>query len=378
MTQFDIALIGLGAATMSLAVRLVERGYPGRIAIIEPSEQPRDDRTWCGWRLAPHPFAPRATRTWTRWAVSHRNETVIRGSSRLPYEMLRASVVQQQALDAIATRDDWALFAGRSLETAHPSGPGWTLQLDDGQTFSADGLLDSRPPALCLDRPWVWQSFVGRELEGPGLGDDAPVRLMDFVDDDAPLLSFVYELPIAPGRRLIELTRFAPQQPALSALAAQLDGILADRGLAGHRVVREEASHLPMAAIPPYHREGWLRVGTAGGSMRPATGYAFHGIQRWADRCADALMNGQPPCPPSRRRVMDWLDGVFLESLWRQTPADPAGKAFIRLFERTPSEALIRFLMSEPRITDIARILRALPPGPMLRAAMAYSRQATD
>ncbi|KAF0281190.1 lycopene cyclase family protein [Spiribacter roseus] len=378
MKHFDIALIGLGAATMSLAVRLVLRSYPGSIAIIEPREQPGDDRTWCGWRLAEHPFSAHATRTWSTWAVSDGGQSVIRGSTRTPYEMLRASTVQRQALDAIATRPDWALYAGRSLISADMDDTRWMLQLDDGGSIIADRVLDSRPPALTLKRPWVWQSFVGRELVGPDLPDDSPVRLMDFLDDPTPLLTFVYELPIAPGRRLIELTRFAPQRPSLSALGARLDGLLADRGLADHTIAREESSHLPMTPVPPYNQDGWMRVGTAGGSMRPATGYAFHGIQRWADDCADALMAGRSPVAPARRRGMDWLDGVFLESLWRHRPAGTAGTPFVQLFERTPAESMVRFLMSRPQLADIYKILRALPPAPMLRAALAHSRQAMD
>ncbi|RZU98294.1 lycopene cyclase family protein [Spiribacter vilamensis] len=372
MKHFDLALIGFGAATMSLAVRLAAR-YPGRIAIIEPRQLPSDDRTWCGWRLVDHPFVDQATQIWTRWAVSHGGREIIRGSDQTPYEMLRASAVQAQALDVIGTRQDWSLFAGSALQAAERHDSAWSLTLDSGETLTATRVMDSRPPALALDRPWVWQSFVGRELTGPGLAGESPVRLMDFVDDTTPLLTFVYELPIGPGHRLIELTRFAPQRPSLSELGGQLDRILADRGLAAHTVVREESSHLPMAPIPSYDQEGWMRVGTAGGSMRPATGYTFHDIQRWADVCAEALVAGQAPRAPSRRSLMDWLDGVFLESLWRHRPVGAAGEPFVRLFDRTPPESMARFLMSRPQLADIGHILRALPPTPMLKAAMRHS-----
>lgn len=372
MTDFDLALIGFGAATMSLAVRLAAR-YPGRIAIIEPRQLPSDDRTWCGWRLVDHPFVDQATQVWTSWAVSHGGREVVRGSERTPYEMLRASAVQEQAMGAIGTRRDWSLFAGSVLQAARHHDSSWSLTLDSGETLTATRVMDSRPPALALDRPWVWQSFVGRELTGPGLTGDPPVRLMDFVEDTTPLLTFVYELPISPGHRLIELTRFAPQRPSLSELGDQLDRILADRGLAEHAVVREESSHLPMAPVPSYSRAGWMRVGTAGGSMRPATGYAFHNIQQWADVCAQALIAGQAPPAPSRRSFMDWLDGVFLESLWRHTPAGTAGEPFLHLFDRAPPEAMARFLMSRPRPTDVGHILRSLSPPPMLKAAVKHA-----
>lgn len=372
MMHFDLALIGFGAATMSLATRLAP-DYAGRIAIIEPRTLPVDDRTWCGWRLSDHPFTDVATQTWTTWAVSHGAREIIRGSHAIPYEMLRASSVQRRALDAVASRPDWRFFGDRSLRTASHHPPHWQLILSDGESLTADHVMDSRPPALTLRRPWLWQSFVGRELVGPELAGDSPVRLMDFLSDDSPLLSFLYELPIAPGHRLIELTRFAPEQPPLDELAKQLDGQLAARGLTACRVVREESGHLPMAPIAPSDQTAWMRVGTAGGSMRPATGYAFHEIQRWATRCAGRLMADEKPCAPARKRYMDWLDGVFLEHLWRQRRTDSTALPFIQLFEHAPAEAMARFLMSRPHLKDFVHILGALPPYPMLKAALGHA-----
>lgn len=372
MTHFDIALIGFGAATMSLAVRLAS-DYPGRVAVIEPRELPSDDRTWCGWRLADHPFTDQAAQTWSAWAVSHGGRELVCRSDHIPYEMLRASAVQARALDAVASRPDWQFFSRQTLQTATYEKAHWRLSLSSGATITADCVMDSRPPGIGLDRPWLWQSFVGRELIGPDLPATGPVRLMDFIDDDAPLLTFVYELPISDGRRLIELTRFAPQRPSLAELGTSLDRLLDARGLATHTIDREESSHLPMAPIPPTSRSGWMRVGTAGGSMRPATGYAFHGIQRWADACARSLIAGNNACPPSRSRWMDWLDGVFLESLWADGNADAPGARFHRLFECTPPESMARFLMSRPRLGDIGHVLGALPMLPMLGAAGRHS-----
>jgi hypothetical protein len=43
---------------------------------------------------------------------------------------------------------------------------------------------------------------------------------------------------------------------------------------------------------------------------------------------------------------------------------------FLRLFTRVPSDALIRFLESEPHPSDIFKIMRALPTAPFLAAAL--------
>lgn len=367
MKSFDLAFIGLGAAAMSLATRLAETGYPGRAVFIEPDPDPGDDRTWCGWGPSDHPFANEITRQWPQWAVSAGGDSVTTGDPAMPYEMLRASAVRAHAHAAIKQRTDWMTLAGRALVDAHRSDTGWTLTLDDGESVEAFWVLDARPPRMTLQRPWVWQSFIGVELTGPTFGDDPTVRLMDFIDDDNPLVTFVYELPIAKDRRLVELTRFTPAPADLGALRAQLDTLIAGRGWQHATIERVEHSHLPMAAIPAYAEDQWIRVGTAGGSMRPATGYAFHAIQAWADDCAAALMATGAPVPPKRSALLDWLDGVFLESLW-QAP-EQAGARFVRLFRRTPPDALVRFLMARAGPVDILRVLRALPMRPMLKAA---------
>ncbi len=375
MTRADIVFVGLGAAAMSLAIRLVRDQYPGRVLFIEPHPDRGDDRTWCGWGPGNHPFQSCITRKWPQWGVSAGDQSVVAGHPDTPYEMLRASDVAALAGAAIAERPDWVVLGNRALASAERIDTGWRLLLDNGDEVQTTRVLDARPPALSLQRPWVWQSFVGVELADHDFGQADTVRLMDFVEEAPPIAAFFYELPIARDRRLVEFTQFTPEPADEHAMRARIDTLLAERGWQGARVIRTESGHLPMAPIPPYSKEGWMRIGTAGGSMRPATGYAFHAIQRWADAASRALCTGKPPPTPQRSGLLDWLDGVFLESLW-QNPRT-AGSQFIRLFRNVPPDALGRFLMSQPRALDIMYVLRALPVRPMLRAAWQHGWRRT-
>ncbi|MFM8459538.1 MAG: lycopene cyclase family protein [Chthoniobacterales bacterium] len=67
-------------------------------------------------------------------------------------------------------------------------------------------------------------------------------------------------------------------------------------------------------------------------------------------------------------RLLDWMDRVFLRAMTNQPERVP--EFFFRLFNRVPPEALIRFLESEPRPADILQVMRALPIGPFVRAAL--------
>ena len=372
MKPYDLAFIGFGAAAMSLIARLAQANWPGSLVVIEPDAIERNDRTWCGWGPNQHPFSDQLTQTWSRWAVSQAQQSVIRDAPETPYEMLHAGGVRERARTMMQARSDWACLADRALAHSHQSANGvWQLRLNTDEDLSARWVLDARPPALSLTRPWLWQSFLGVEIQGPAFEDNDTVRLMDFVDAETPWPTFFYELPISASRRLIEITQFVPEPGDMKALESTLHTELNRRGIDHTAIIRQELGHLPMAPIASYNQNHWLRIGAAGGSMRPATGYAFHAIQRWADACAHSLITQQQPIAPKRSRLLDWLDGVFLESLWRRP--EQASQRFITLFEQTPPAALTRFLMGRASRVDIARVLLALPKGPMIRAAIAHT-----
>jgi lycopene beta-cyclase len=78
---------------------------------------------------------------------------------------------------------------------------------------------------------------------------------------------------------------------------------------------------------------------------------------------------GRPePAAVHGSRLLDWMDLVFLRAMTNHPEQVP--EYFVRLFQRVSPDALVRFLESEPRPADILHVMRALPPGPFLRAAL--------
>jgi len=368
MEHFDVVCIGLGAASLSLLTRLAPE-YTGRVAVVEQQAALAADRTWCGWPLRPHPFSNAVTQSWHQWAITSANTRTVQSGTHA-YEMLSAAAVQTQAQAAISARSDWAVHMNCTLVNQTWTGEAWRLTLSSGDTLQARWVLDSTPPQISLRRPWLWQSFVGYELRGITPTHPDQVQLMDFrAVADPAVVGFFYELPITADQCLLEWTLFTREQPDLSELKHVLDAECQRRGWHRADILRTEQGHLPMQPIPPQGQRNLLKIGTAGGAMRPATGYAFHHIQRWADACGQAMLFGQDPILAHRPRWLDWMDGVFLESLWQAGAQAP--DRFVQLFDRAPSAAVTRFLMSEPSWRDTLQIMQALPKIPLLKAALA-------
>ncbi len=368
----DIAILGGGCAGLSLAARLA--GEAPRVTVVEPRATYTDDRTWSFWRTASDPFVDCVRASWDRWAVAAHGERVVRGSSVLRYQTLSAAAVYDRALDRCAAADNVALALGTAV-TADPEPAGETLTVaTDAGELRAAAVIDTRPSRA---RPGFGQYFVGHEVAVDGaVFDDRAVELMSFTGARTDRIDFVYVLPFARDRALIEATSFAPAPPA----TAELEALLADAVAARTRgrradVVRREAGFIPMRAGDARRASRtahprWLRAGLAGGAARPSTGYAFQRIQRATDRLAAELRTGAPPSPPALDGpVTRAMDGLFLKVLRRWPEAGP--DLFLQLFKHAPADRLERFLSGSTASQDRLAVVGALPPTPFLRALLA-------
>ncbi|GGX30001.1 hypothetical protein GCM10010353_51410 [Streptomyces chryseus] len=110
------------------------------------------------------------------------------------------------------------------------------------------------------------------------------------------------------------------------------------------------------------------RIGAVGGATRPATGYTFSAVQRQIKAVAAALRDGGEMAfpPPHGRRALA-MDAVMLRAL--DTGRVNGPDFFTRLFARTPTERVLRFLDGRSRLWEDVLIGFSTPVGPMLRTA---------
>ena len=390
----ELIIIGGGCAGLSLASRLAERDtHCPRIIILESRTHYTHDRTWCFWghdvlratarvrHLIPHQW--RKVRVSGHARGSARTTTMDGGDHA--YQMLPADVFYADALRMIAKNNRIDLRLGQSIITEpvknnreNKENGLWQIETSHGLIRGAR-VIDTRP----VRRPerggaLLWQSFYGQEIAcAEPIFETEYVDLMDFSKPHEEQIAFTYVLPLSPYRALIEATVFGVDPLSRDALVVQLEAAIAQRlHGAAFSVVRSEHGILPMGMIPAAavrsaplsplnHDPSYIKVGLTAGGARPATGYAFQRIQRWADLCASAIMAGKPlvthPPDPLLLRMMDRL---FLQVI-RAHPA-LAPELFLLIFERVDPNRLIRFLSDRGTFADYIAIIRALPPGPFL------------
>ncbi len=252
------------------------------------------------------------------------------------------------------------------------------ITLADGTSIAASGVIDARGP----DGPMpgielAWQKFVGIELHAPGHGLAAPI-IMDATVDQSDGYRFVYSLPFAPDRLLIEDTYYTD--------GAVLDVVAVRRRIADYAAVqgwkgkplREEVGLLPIL-LGGDPQEFWpaadpvARLGLKGGFFHPTTGYSLPLAASNAIALA-ALpdLGGAAIAAWTRIRFLGhWRRSGFYRllnrMLFRAARPQERVKVFTH-FYRLKEVLVSRFYAGKLTMRDKLRILSGKPPVPLLKA----------
>lgn len=361
----DIAILGGGCAGLSLSVRLAAAGRD--LCVIEPRIRYTDDRAWSFWRTSPDPFEDCVRTSWKQWDVCGPGGTVRRGSSRMQYQSVAAGPFYDRALSVLADCPSATLSLGTSATALFKSANGWQIETDAG-TFTAQHVVDARPPSRI---PAYGQFFLGWEIHTErAVFDPDRVQLMQFRKARSRGVDFVYTLPFARDRALVEVTSFAPETPRPEVFQTWLEAEIAALEPGSFEVLRRESGSLPMhVGFADTPKEGVIRMGLGGGAARPSTGYAFARIQAQADQAFQALQRGASVQPQLDGPATRFMDRIFLKVLQTMPERGPA--LFESLFRNAPPDRLERFLSGSTQPVDRLSVMASLPTLPFLRAALA-------
>jgi lycopene beta-cyclase len=281
-----------------IALALFARRPGVRVAMIERGPHVGGNHTWCFHADdvpsgAKDLVAPLIAHRWPAYEVAFPR---LMRRVEAPYAAITATGLARVVKARFEGSQGSLLCTGVA---ANKVGSG-SVTLSDGRTFEANLVVDARGPENgVLGQPVGYQKFVGLELE---LSEPHGLQIPRLMDARVPQLDgfrFVYLLPFAERRLLIEDTYFA-DQPRLE-VAEIGERVLAYARTSGFevkRVIRAESGILPLPSRrdPPPPAASPLVAGYAGGWFHPGTAYSFpvalrlamHVAQAWPGRIFDA------------------------------------------------------------------------------------------
>jgi lycopene beta-cyclase len=285
------------------------------------------------------------------------------------YNSCRSSLLDR-AVRAALRPDRYRL--GARIAAVQPDG----VTLEDG-TFLAGIAIDARGPDRMDALDLGWQKFVGLEcrLAAPH-GLERPI-VMDANVDQEEGYRFVYCLPFAPDRLLIEDTYYATD-PGLdpAALEARIHAYSGARGWRIAEIESRESGLLPVAMGGDFDAfwpddGGPARLGLRGGFFHPTTGYSLPDAVRLALLVARQADFSGLPALLRAEAVRLWRARSFYRLLDRMLfrAAPPAGRyRVLEHFYRLDPARIERFYAGRSTLWDRLNILSGRPPVPVGKA----------
>ena len=266
MREFDYIIIGGGCAGLSLAYELEtnQKLKDKSLAIIEPREEYKRDKTWSFWKVINHNFEDCVKKSWNNFTINIPGNTKHVECNNTPYQTIDSSLFYSKIINTLKKNKNINFFKNIN-------------EVEMKNSFVFNSLSDNH-----YDKSNLWQHFSGFEIEtDKDLFDDKIFNLMDFDCDQKNSVHFFYTLPFSRRKALIETTWLSDlNNNSLQDYENQLKDYIENHlNIKKYKINFTETGAIPLFHLKNEQKINQINIGTAGGMTRLSTGYTFLNIQ---------------------------------------------------------------------------------------------------
>lgn len=360
---------------MSLLMRMMQDPFfdDKQILVVDKAPKQQNDRTWCFWEKEKGLFESIVHHQWQQLDFFSNDYSATLAIDPYRYKMIRGIDFYQYVLQKAADKKNIHFHYAEVLGVGNENDKA-VLTLASGK-ITADYIFNSilfQEPTIKAGQYMLLQHFKGWVIETPTpVFDPSKASFMDFRVSQQEGTTFMYVLPVAPNKALVEYTLFTekllPQEKYSEELVQYLSKYL---GIDTFTIEHEEFGIIPMTNhIFPSIEGKVVYIGIAGGQAKGSSGYAFQFIQKRTAGVVDALKNNRVPKADNSFATKKFrlYDSVLLNVLhYKKLNGD---QIFASIFQKNPPQRVLRFLDNETSLWDDLHIMNSVPTGIFLKAA---------
>ena len=345
MKEFDYIIIGGGCAGLSLAYELEthDKLKNKNLAIIEPRDKYKRDKTWSFWKVFPHNFEDCVKKSWNNFTINSPNETKYIECKTTPYQTIDSELFYNKILSKLKLNKNITFF--KNINEVNKS---------NSIIFNSVAKYDDQKNKL-------WQHFCGVEIEtDKEFFDDEIFNLMDFACDQRNKVHFFYTLPFTKNKALVETTWISElDNDNLKDYDQQIDNYLSNHlNIRNCKINYKEEGAIPLFRQKSIKKLNEINIGSAGGMTRLSTGYTFLNIQEQSKYIRKNIDNINKVKLFQINKKYDFLDNIFLKVLKKNS--SQMGNIFYKMFDSSPS-SIINFLSNKSSLFEDLEIISKMP-----------------
>ena len=345
MKEFDYIIIGGGCAGLSLAYELDlhSKLKDKTLAIVEPRDEYKRDKTWSFWKVSPHNFEDCTIKSWDNFTINIPSHLKHVDCKNMPYQTIDSGLFYQKIIDKIKQNNNIYFFKNIN-------------EVNTENSFIFNSVSDTVD-----NKSSLWQHFSGIEIEtSKDFFDEKIFNLMDFDCDQKNSVHFFYTLPFSKTKALIETTWISDlNNTSLNDYDIQLKDYIEDKlKIKNYKINYKETGAIPLFHPNNIKKLNQIEIGTAGGMTRLSTGYTFLNIQEQSKYIRKNIENIKDTKIFSIERKYEFLDNIFLKVL-KKNPERMA-QIFYKMFNSSPN-TVINFLSNKSNILEDISIISKMP-----------------
>ena len=352
MKEFDYIIIGGGCAGLSLAYELEihEKLKDKTLAIIEPRQEYKKDKTWSFWKVVSHNFDDCVKKSWGNFSINIPGKINHLESKDYLYQSIDSGLFYKKINNTLSKNKN--IFFFRDIK-----------EINTKNSFIFDSV-----PSIKKNHLNLWQHFCGVEIETKNnFFDEEIFNLMDFDCEQRESVHFFYTLPYSKNRALVETTWLSKMNDnSQKDYDIQIKEYIEKHlRIKNYEITYKEEGAIPLF-YPSYEKEkNKINIGTAGGMTRLSTGYTFLNIQEHSKYIRKNIENISNSKRFEISKKYQFLDDIFLRVLNKHP--EKMSNIFFNMF-RTSPKTVIKFLSNKSNFFEDLKIILKMPKWTFIKA----------
>ena len=366
--QYDIIFTGGGASCRILLYFLSKKDYFNKLNIlIIEAENTINDKTWCYWENGDIPFEFIHAKEWSGLQFEAEHFCSNQSIAPFTYACIHGADFNNYfSKQFFPAHPNICLIAGQ-VKAITQSDRAY-LALTETAQYSTGTIFNSIPAlAFSVPKSLMWQHFEGWfiKVKQPLFNDKSAV-FMDFKDYTDGPFGFLYVLPFSGHNALVEYAFYSSEIFQSAVYEERIRQYLEKQGINDYTIERKERGKIPLYKenLLQSQQSGIIHIGSAGGLIKPSTGYAFNRMVE--DSRMIAASFGTPNIARRKRSKRFLFYDRLLLRIIQEDPAC-AVNIFKQLFRQQSMHRILTFLNEDSNLLHELSIFWRLPWWPFLQ-----------
>ncbi len=373
---YDYAIIGAGAAGLHLSLAmLADNWFTNKsILILDKDNKTANDKTWSFWEKGAGRWDGIIEKSWAKGKFNTKKESIDLDLAPYLYKTLPSINFYEFGKKNIAKANniEWIKAEVKAVNNRRDK-----IEIaSDQSTYFAKQVFDSR-----IDKGFeladkqhftLQQHFKGWiiETEKPAF-DPTTFVMMDFQVKWQDSACFTYVLPVSTTKALVEFTLFTEDLIAYDAYDEYLRRYIQEAlKIEQYHISKVEFGIIPMSDYPfeKANLPKIMKIGTAGGHVKPSSGYAFKNIERAAQKIIDNLKHNRAPEEGIINKKFRWYDSLYLDVLVNHNELGES--IYTDMYRKNSIQQIFKFLDDETNLMEDLKIIWSFKFSPFLKALL--------